>query len=494
MDALHYQPAHELLRQLEAGTLTSEQLAQALLGRIREKNPTVNAVVTLDESRVLEQAREADRQRASNMDLGPLHGLPLTIKDTWEVAGMPCTAGAPALRNHQPRRHADVIRRLEEAGAIILGKTNIPLYATDLQSYNKLFGITNNPYDPARTPGGSSGGAAAALASGFTPLEVGSDLAGSIRIPAHFCGVFGHKPSRSLVSFRGHIPGPPGTESQPDLAEGGPMARNAQDLQLLLNVIAGPRPAESRSWALAMEPARLERLDQARVGLWLEDPLCPVEDELVQGYRSLAKNLEDRGALVAEAKNPLLGLEHILPVYFNLLGSLIGTSLKPAQRRQMKWIARLQRWLHLFGPTTPYIGEYARGVNQKIYEWMQWSEVREKMRAEIETLFEDFDVLLTPITPTAAIRHDHSQPVFKRRITVAGKPRAYMDQFCWIALATLLGLPATSVPIGRTRDGLPYNVQVIGAPGKDLTTIRFGALLEEHQLAGFVPPPHTEDQ
>jgi len=488
MDALHYQPAHELLLQLDNGTLTSEQLTQALLARIREQNPAINAVVTLDENRVLEQAREADRQRANNQELGPLHGLPLTLKDTWEVAGMTCTAGAPALRNHRPERHADVVRRLEEAGAIMLGKTNIPVYATDLQSYNKLFGVTNNPYDPSRTPGGSSGGAAAALAAGFTPLEVGSDLAGSIRIPAHFCGVFGHKPSRSLVSFRGHIPGPPGTESQPDLAEGGPMARNARDLELLLKVIAGPRPAESRSWALAMEPARFEKLDQARVALWLDDPLCPVENELVNGYRNLGKSLEDKGALVAEADHPLLSLEHILPVYFNLLGSLIGTSLKPAQRRQMKWIALLERWLHLLGPTTPYIGEYARGVNQRIYEWMQWSEVREKMRAEIETMFRDFDVLLTPITPTAAIHHDHSQPVFKRRITVAGKPRAYMDQFCWIALATLLGLPATSVPIGRTKEGLPYNVQVIGAPGTDLTTIRFGELLEESGLAGFQPP------
>ncbi|RBP30025.1 amidase [Marinobacter pelagius] len=488
MDALHYQPAHELLRQLENGALTSEQLAQALLARIRDQNPAINAVVTLDENRVLEQAREADRQRANNQELGPLHGLPLTLKDTWEVAGMTCTAGAPALKNHRPERHADVVRRLEDAGAIILGKTNIPVYATDLQSYNKLFGVTNNPYDVTRTPGGSSGGAAAALAAGFTPLEVGSDLAGSIRIPAHFCGVFGHKPSRSLVSFRGHIPGPPGTQSQPDLAEGGPMARNARDLALLLNVIAGPRPAEGRSWTLTMEPTRLEKLDQARVALWLDDSLCPVEDELVEGYRNLGKNLEDRGALVAETDHPLLSLEHILPVYFNLLGSLIGTSLKPAQRRQMKWIALLERWLHLLGPITPYIGEYARGVNQRIYEWMQWSEVREKMRAEIETLFEDFDVLLTPITPTAAIHHDHSQPVFKRRISVAGKPRAYMDQFCWIALATLLGLPATSVPIGRTKEGLPYNVQVIGAPGMDLTTIRFGELLEEHRLAGFTPP------
>lgn len=208
MDELHYQPAHALLTQLEAGTLSSETLVTALLARIHEHNPAVNAIVTLDEALALEQAREADQKRTTGAATGALHGLPLTLKDTWEVSGMACTAGATALRNYSPERHADVVQRLEDAGAIILGKTNVPVYATDLQSYNKLFGVTNNPYNANHTPGGSSGGAAAALAAGMTPLEVGSDLAGSIRIPAHFCGVFGHKPSRSLVSFRGHIPGP----------------------------------------------------------------------------------------------------------------------------------------------------------------------------------------------------------------------------------------------------------------------------------------------
>ena len=485
---LHYQPAHELLDQLEAGTLTSETLVSSLLARIREHNPAINAIVTLDEQRALARAREADKQRAANAIKGPLHGLPLTLKDTWEVAGMACTAGAPALRNHRPDTHADVVQRLEDAGAIILGKTNVPIYATDLQSYNKLFGVTNNPHNPAHTPGGSSGGAAAALAAGMTPLEVGSDLAGSIRTPAHFCGVFGHKPTRALVSFRGHIPGPPGTQSRPDLVEGGPMARNARDLELLLRVIAGPRPADQRSWALNMAPSGLQSLDQARIGLWLEDPLCPVMEELTEGYRTLGKALADRGALVTEASHPLLSLAHILPPYFNLLGSLLSTSLKPAQRRQMKWIARLGPWLRFLGPTTAFIDEYGRGVNQPVHQWTVWSEMREKMRAEIESLFREVDVLLTPITPTTAIQHNHTYPVFKRRITVAGQPRAYMDQFCWIALATLLGLPATSVPIGRTAEGLPFSVQVIGAPGMDLTTIGFAQLLEDAGLAGFVKP------
>lgn len=488
MNPLHYRPAHELIDELRAGTLSSVDLTQAFLERIRTHNPDINAVVALDADNALARARAADDKLRQGGTPGPMHGLPLTIKDTWEVAGLGCTAGAPALRDYKPTGNADVIQRLTDAGAIIIGKTNVPIYATDLQSYNKLFGATLNPYNRAHTPGGSSGGAAAALASGMTPLEVGSDLAGSIRTPAHFCGIYGHKPSRSLVSFRGHIPGPPGTLSQPDLAEGGPLARNARDLETLFRIIAGPRPVDGLNWTLNLAPPDLNDLSRARVGLWLSDPLCPVDKTLIDGYRGLAGKLEQAGALVAEARHELLNLAHILPLYFNLLGSLLSTSMTPAQRRQMKWIARLEKLIRLFAPMTAGVADYGRGVNQHIYDWAIINETREKMRAQAEQLFGEFDVLLTPITPTAAIRHDHSDPVFKRRIEVNGKQRAYMDQFCWIAFATLLGLPATSVPVGRTADGLPFNIQVIGAPGKDLTTIRFAQLLEERGLSGFEIP------
>lgn len=252
MDALHYLPAHELLRRMADGQLSSEQLTRALLARIREHNPHLNAVVTLDEAGRPGTARQADRQRADGAPLGPLHGLPLTLKDTWEVAGLPCTAGAPALRDHRPERHA---RRGAATGGCRRPHPGQDQRAAVCHRPAELQrAVRRHPQPPRSGPdaGGSSGGAAAALAAGFTPLEVGSDLAGSIRTPAHFCGVFGHKPSRALVSFRGHIPGPPGTESRPDLVEGGPMARNARDLRLLLEVIAGPRPVESRSWRLAM--------------------------------------------------------------------------------------------------------------------------------------------------------------------------------------------------------------------------------------------------
>lgn len=266
------------------------------------------------------------------------------------------------------------------------------------------------------------------------------------------------------------------------------MARNSRDLEMLLRIIAGPTELESRSWKLAMEDSPLSSLDQTRVGLWLEDGLCPVDEELIIGYRSLAGKIEQRGGLVSNARHPLLDMHHIMPAYMNLLGSLMSVSMKPSQRRPMKWVARLEKLLRLFGPMTAYTGEFARGLNQPIHQWMIWNETREKMRVEIDQLFNEYDVLLAPVTPTAAPRHNTRQPIHRRRITVNGQQRAYMDQFCWIAMATLLGLPATSVPVGRTKEGLPYNVQVIGAAGKDLTTIRFARLLEDAGLAGFQIP------
>ncbi|MGP4844968.1 amidase [Marinobacter sp. 1Y8] len=489
MPDIHYQSATEMLESLRSGAMTSVALTEALIARINSHNPNINALVTLAADDALKQAAEADTKRQRGESLGPLHGLPMTLKDTWEVAGLHCVAGAPALRDYVPEHNADLVQRLRDTGAIILGKTNVPLYAMDLQSYNRVFGTTNNPYNPEHTPGGSSGGAAAALAAGLTPLDVGSDLAGSVRTPAHYCGVFGHKATQNLISMRGHIPGPPGTLTPPDLVVAGPMARTAKDLETLLNVVAGPRPVDARSWSLNMEPARISELSSARVGLWLSDPLCPVDSHLTGAYRALGQKLEHAGSLVAEAKHDLLDMNYVLPAYFNLLGSLVSGSMKPKQRRQMGMVARFEPWIRRFFPMTAYMGEYGRGVNQPIYQWASWTETRLKMRARIDELFKDFDVLLTPITPTAAPRHNQKGQTFTRRITVNGEQRPYTDQFCWIAFATLLGLPATSVPIGRTAEGLPYNVQVIGAPGSDLTTLKFAQLLEQEGLAGFSPPP-----
>lgn len=489
MNDWNSQSARNIARALRDGILTSEALTGELLARIRNRNPALNAVIHLEAEQAMEQARRLDEERRQGNIRGLLHGMPMTIKDVWEVAGMPCTAGSSGLRNHVPERDADVVQRLRDAGAIIMGKTNVPLFASDLQTYNRLHGVTNNPYDPTRTPGGSSGGAAAALAAGLTPLEVGSDVGGSIRTPAHFCGVFGHKPSRDILSLRGHIPGPPGTLSQPDLAEGGPMARCADDLEFLLEIIAAPRPHEGPQWRIALPAPAIETLKNARVATCFHDPESPVDETLSQRYEAMAHTLSELGATVVTATAPQLQHARVLPLYHNLLGSLLGTGFKPEQRRKLKWMERFMRIFGRWMRIPVGLDQYAVGVNQSFLNYVQNHERREKMRAVlVEELFSEADVLLMPVTPTTAIPHDHSQPMFRRTIKVNGVRRPYTDQMSWIALATLLGLPATSAPVGQDADGMPFGIQIIGAPGQDLTTIRFAQLLEEQGLSGFTAP------
>ena len=237
-----YKSAVELQQALTSGEITSRGLVEYFKTRMEQVNPSLNAIVASDFDGALARADEADAARAKGEHWGPLHGIPMTIKDTFEVVGMPCTAGSPSLAKHMPKHNAFTVQLLIDAGAIMFGKTNIPLFAGDIQSFNKVYGVTNNPWDVARTPGGSSGGAASALASGMTPIELGSDLAGSIRTPSHFCGTYGHKPTHGIISGRGHIPGPPGMLLEPDLATPGPMSRSADDLDLMMDVLAVPGP------------------------------------------------------------------------------------------------------------------------------------------------------------------------------------------------------------------------------------------------------------
>lgn len=483
------QPARALVEGLSNGRVSSEAITEALLARIEARNAPLNAVIHVDRERALEQARDRDRRREQGSSPGALHGLPMTVKDVWEVAGMPTTAGSSSLKEHRPRRHADVIQRLEDEGAIVVGKTNVPVFASDLQTYNRPFGVSNNPYDHTRTPGGSSGGAAAALAAGMTPLEIGSDVGGSIRTPAHFNGVFGHKPSRDIVSLRGHIPGPPGTLSQPDLAEGGPMARTADDLALLLDVIAGPRPHEGPQWQLTLPEPTFSDLGGVRVATCFHDPVSPVADELTRHYEDLATRLADAGAQVSQADHEWLDHRRLLPLYHNLLGSLLGTGFPAKERRKLKMVERMIRLFGRWMRMPPGLEQYIIGVNQPVLSWLQHAEQREKARASlVADLFGKADILLTPVTPTTAIPHDHSKPMFRRRITVDGEERPYTDQMHWIALATALGLPATSAPVGVDENGLPFNIQIIGAPGQDRATIEFARLMEERGLSGFQPP------
>ena len=278
-DVVHWQTAGELASGIRTGHLSSREVLDHLVARIGRLDGPVNSVVHWDLDRAQVAADEADCAVERGDRLGPLHGVPMTIKDSFQTEGCTTTSGSPDLADSVPTEDAWPVARLREAGAIPFAKTNLPIFAGDIQTYNEVYGTTNNPHNIEHTPGGSSGGSAAALAMGFTPIELGSDIGGSIRVPAHYSGVVGHKPSFGIVPGHGQIPGPPGTFSQADLAVSGPMARSASDLDLMLDVLAGPDRWSTPAWQLNLPSSSVKDLRGVRIAAWIDDPFCPVDGD-----------------------------------------------------------------------------------------------------------------------------------------------------------------------------------------------------------------------
>ncbi len=480
MTELHFRSASELARALQRKELSSLELLDHLLDRFARLNPRINAVVHVDAERARERARAADAALARGESWGPLHGLPITIKDSFEVAGMPCTSGAPELAKHVPTQHADAVQRLTDAGAVVFGKTNLPLYAGDFQSYNAVYGTTNNPWDTARGPGGSSGGSAAALAAGLTGLELGSDIGGSIRNPAHYCGVYGLKTTHGIVPMRGHIPGPPGTLSEDDLGVAGPMGRSAADLALGLDVLAGPNASDAVAWRLALPPPRALRLADARVDVWLDDDLGPVDAEVRDVLQNAIDAIAKAGARIDAKTRPLdPTLQH--RTYVQLLNAALGAGFPPDV------IARAE-------PTAPTLpasddstaANSLRGLALRHREWLGLNERRTRLRAQWAGYFRDVDVLLCPIMPTAAFAHDH-RDINARTMRINGQDETYFQLF-WAGLAVNAYLAAAVAPAGCTRSGLPCGVQIVGPYLEDRTPVAFAAQLAD-VLGGFTPPP-----
>ena len=318
------------------------------------------------------------------------------------------------------------MQRLVDAGAVVFGKTNLPRYADDMQSYNDVYGTTNNPWDLTRSPGGSSGGSAAALAAGLTGLELGSDIGGSIRNPAHYCGVYGHKPSFGLVPRRGHIPPSPGVLAVRDISVAGPLGRAADDLDLALDVVAGPEQAQATAWRLALPPPRHADLKSYRVAAWLDDPACPVDEEVLALLRQAVEGLRGAGVKVDQSARPGLGLAESHDIYLSLLYAVYALSL-PDDR--FEHFAALAQELPSTDTTTR--ARFARGVAQPHRDWLATEERRQQLGARWAAFFSDFDVLLAPVVSTAAFPHDHSDPLHQRTLMVNGAPRPYLDQLIW---------------------------------------------------------------
>jgi amidase len=483
MQDLAFQSATELALALRQRKVTSSELLELYLARIDQLNPRVNAVITLDADRARARARELDAQLARSGPVGPLHGLPMTIKDAHETAGIRTTGGATAYADYVPAQNAAGVQRLIDAGAVIFGKTNLPAYSSDMQSYNDLFGVTNNPHDLTRTPGGSSGGAAVAVACGFTAFEYGSDIGGSIRTPATWTGIYGHKPSFGIVPARGHIPPGRGALSEPDLSVCGPLARSAQDLALALDVLAGPDQAHARAFTFALPAPRARALSEYRIALWLDDPAFPVDREVKDALERAAQALERAGARVDRNARPDLTLAEVYDNYTKLLNPIIAAGFPKTVIDGLLQAAR----------TTPEqpdeapMLKFARNATARHIDWMRANERRAHHNARWADFFQRFDVLLCPVTGVAAIKHDHEGSPLSRTLTINGATRPYMDLAGWISMATASHLPATVAPIGRTPGGLPVGVQIIGPYLEDRTPIDVAARMAD-VVGGFEPP------
>jgi amidase len=481
-----HEPAHRLLQRLRERTLAAGELLEQHIARLERVNPALNAVVATQFDAARERAKQADAALQRGESWGPLHGLPMTIKDSFEVAGMPTTCGAPALKDYRPQQNATAVQRLIDAGAIVFGKTNVPLYAGDVQCFNKVYGTTNNPWNVQRTPGGSSGGAAAALAAGLTPLELGSDIGGSIRTPAHFCGVYGHKPSFGIVPTRGHIPGPPGTVSEADLSVVGPLARSAEDLALALPIVAGPSGPAATAWRLQLPSPRHAQLQAYRVAAWLDDAACPVDAAVRAVLEDAVERLREQGCAVTTGAPAGVSLAEIYELYFGLLCAVFAGGLTDKLYRRAALSGALASWVGRDRSNT--MPGFLRGATLSHRSWLRLHEKRERLRLKLEALFQHCDVLLTPVSRTVAPPHTQVGALYARSIAVNGKPEPYATQFNWIAPATVAGLPATSAPVGLTPERLPVGIQIVGAHLQDLVTIDFARQLTA-LTGGYRAPP-----
>ncbi len=477
----HFRSAKQLASDIRRRKLGCLEVLDLYLARMERLNGKLNAIVVTDVDGARRRARQADAALRRGKPWGPFHGVPMTIKESYDVAGMPTTWGLPALKDNVAPRNALAVDRLLAAGVVLFGKTNVPAWLADYQSYNDVYGTTNNPWDLARSPGGSSGGSAVALAAGLTGLEAGSDIGSSIRNPAHYCGVFGHKPTFGIVPPRGQAL--PGRVAPGDISVIGPMARSAEDLAIGLSVMAGPDEIDGAGLRLALPAPRRKALREFKVAVMLDDPAAEVDREVQARLQALADFLGKRKVKVSLTARPAFDTAEAHRTYIFLLRAAtagrqtaeefsrnaeITRGLAPDDQRYYAWTMRANTASHR--------------------DWLAANETRHKMRWRWAEFFREWDLLLCPVASSAAFPHDHAGERHERMITVNGKRVPCVDQLFWAGYGGMAYLPATVAPAGLTPAGLPVGVQIIGPQYGDRTCIEFARLLER-EFQAFVPPP-----
>ena len=480
MTDLAFQTASQWVAEILSRRIGCLELLEFYLARVARFNPSLNAIIAMRADQARERALAADTALARGENWGPLHGIPMTIKEFFDVAGLPTTFGNPTLKDNIAMHDAVLVERLTAAGAVIFGKTNVPLLLADSQSYNAIYGTTNNPWDLSRTPGGSSGGSAAALAAGLTALDAGSDIGGSLRNPAHYCGIYAHKPTHGIVPPRGQAP--PGILSPSDLAVVGPMGRSAEDLALALDVVAGADPLLQAGWRLDLPPPRHTSLRDFRVAVWDNDALSPVDHAVLDRLQVAVDALNRAGARVDTNARPEFEPARSHAVYMTLLRAVTAARHPAAVFEEQKRIAA-----SLSPDENSHRATFARGATLYHRYWIEANETRTKLRMAWRDFFQDYDVVLAPIAETPAFPHDHEPDFNKRVLMVDGRPVPYPAPSFWVGLATVAYLPATAAPLGLTSTGLPVGVQIVGPEFGDRTTIAFARHLAD-AVGGFIPP------
>ena len=479
LKAFPFGTASALAAALRAGKVSSVELLKAYLERVDRINPKLNALVVDDRATAMKDARTADRVRAKGGVLGPLHGLPISVKESFDLEGQPTTFGHPHRKAHAARQDALAVQRLKAAGAVVFAKSNVPINLADFQSYNAVYGVTNNPWDFTRIAGGSSGGSAAAVAAGLSALEFGSDIGGSIRNPAAYNGVYGHKPTWCIVPKRGHtmleVP-----SAELDLSVVGPLARSAADLALALKVTAGPDELTSRGVAYRL-PAPPKSLRGLRVAVWLDEAMAPVDDAVKARIEAAARALGKAGAKLDFKARPGFDPAHAHATYATLLQANMAA-------RRPDYAQLVEACQRLASDDRSDHAMNLRASTASFKEVFDAHQQRELLRWAWHDFFGRYDLMLMPITATAAFPHDHSEPAPARTMTVNGKPVPYFAQLFWAGLATASLLPSTVAPVGLTREGLPVGLQIVGPEMGDRSTIWLAGQLAP-LIGGYTPPP-----
>ena len=483
-----FESAFSIASRVKRGKTKARELLEIQIDRIQKHDSAINAVVVRDFDRARIEADRIDRMLQSGSErqrqsLGPLAGVPITVKESYDLAGLPSTFGRVDMRHNIAKDDAYLVKRLKAAGAVVMGKTNVPVRLADWQSFNPIYGTSNNPFDLERVPGGSSGGAAAALAAGLSYLELGSDIGGSIRGPAHFCGVFGHKPSIGMLSGQGHAL--PDALASADLVAYGPLARYATDLSLSFDLLLGDDAARQ---GLRPLPSRLRAPSGWRVALLSDAKTCPVDQEIVQGLEALGDRLALLGMEV-KRQAPPIDLDHLHRLYIRMLRAATSRSLSDeAFQAQSELAEAYRKGIQRERKGYDYHAWMVQANTMSHREWLQAHEARMAMARQWADWFEGVDVLLCPVASMPAFKHMQTGERWERMIPVNRQQQPSTQTMFWAGIATLCGLPGTAVPLAQSSAGLPFGVQVVGPRDGDRITLAFAELLEKHAACRFLAP------